>query len=454
MRYIVALLIGLLSGPALAADYDKEDFAYGYSLEIDGSGAVYVVALPEDVYSSTVATDLGDIRVFNEHGEQMPHEIRPAPAKVGDVAVEIPFFPLYRKKVGGENDLSVEIRRDSSGDIVSIHGVEGVSGGDGIAAYLFDMEKAGPYPLRLRLEWPDAAGFMTPVTVQTSDDLMHWQDVTDAVLADLEFMGNRLVHRQITVDGRAGRFLRLTVADREKTLSIEAAEAVSGPETLSQQRQWLSVPLRKKEQDHTTFLEAEMPGPFLVDRLSLVLPQTNSILLVNLQSRIDSGGVWRNHGNYLSYRLLGNDNELHNEPLVVSRSTGRHIRFRVLQDGMGLGATLPELRLGYVPHELLFIARGQGPFILAFGNGSMREGGDGTGLSLQELKDKEGRSLLRAAVVRDRLVLGGAAALTKKSEVPWMKCVLWLVLLTGVVLLGFMVRSLRTKMHPGAGTSP
>jgi hypothetical protein len=42
-------------------------------------------------------------------------------------------------------------------------------------------------------------------------------------------------------------------------------------------------------------------------------------------------------------------------------------RLEAVSDLTGLGAAVPVLRLGYTPHQLYFLARGEGPFVLAFG---------------------------------------------------------------------------------------
>jgi hypothetical protein len=447
MRYILIFLAFLLVAQVQAAEYQKDDFAFGYNLEVDGSGAIYSVFLPQDVYGNSVQAGLRDIRIFNKQGEAVPHEIR-IPAMKGEnlhTAVQIPLFPLSSQDTRNRDNLSVVIRRNSSGNIINIQSNN--TGASSVMSYLFDMDKAGPYPLKLQLELEANEGFMVQVTLQSSSDLEKWRREMTGTLADLEFMGNRLLHHELTLNRKGGRYLRLVMADTKSEVRITRAKAVSGPLSLRMKREWVTLPLTKRVENGVTFLEAEAGTAFPVDSLQLKFPQSNSILHVRMQSRTNSDALWRNNSSKLFYTLLEKGTELQNEPLRIGRSVNRFYRFEVLQDGAGLEEMMPQLQFGYIPHELIFVARGEGPFVLAFGNGNMdKDDLQRRGNILQGIKDGKGKSLIHPATLGGRLVLGGKSHLQVMPERPWKKIILWLVLVAGVITLGFMVWSLSRKM--------
>lgn len=447
MRYLLAAAIIIWAVQVNAVQYHKDDFAFGYNLEVDGSGAIYSVALTRDIYSSLVQTGLGDIRIFNSKGEVVPHEIRIAEVERDylTTAVDIPVFALSSEKGGSGDDLSVVIKRNKTGNIISLR--DSRNDASKVVSYLLDLDEAGSYPLKLRLEWQAKVSFMVPVRLESSHDLIKWHRVTGGTLADLEFMGNKLQHKELTLEKKLGRYLRIIFADG-KAISITGVKAVSGPQPLPTLREWVTTPLSRKEENGVTFLEARVEGAFLIDSLQIKFPQDNSILLARLHSRVKPGASWRYYGEKLFYSLLENEVELHSEPLMIPPSNNKSYRLEVLQDGAGLVEMVPELELGYIPHELIFMARGEAPFILAFGNGSMnQEVSQNGGTILQGLTDKKGKSLVRSAALSDRFVLAGETALGIRAVLPWKRIILWLILIIGVAVLGGMVWSLSRKMR-------
>src|SRR5213075_186729 len=67
-------------------------------------------------------------------------------------------------------------------------------------------------------------------------------------------------------------------------------------------------------------------------------------------------------------RLKTADGELRSAPVAMSADVRRFWRVVVDQRGGGIGPTLPRLRAGWLPDQLLFATRGEGPFELVYGN--------------------------------------------------------------------------------------
>jgi hypothetical protein len=60
--------------------------------------------------------------------------------------------------------------------------------------------------------------------------------------------------------------------------------------------------------------------------------------------------------------------KLVNPDLRIAATAERRWLLRVDQRGGGLGGGMPVLHAGWLPHRLLFVARGEPPFRIAFGN--------------------------------------------------------------------------------------
>ena len=72
---LILLLMAVLPVSAWAANLAPADFAYGLALEVDQDAPLYEVDLPQSIYEAVTQRNLGDIRVFNQQGEVVPHTL-------------------------------------------------------------------------------------------------------------------------------------------------------------------------------------------------------------------------------------------------------------------------------------------------------------------------------------------------------------------------------------------
>ena len=63
MRFLTGVFCFMLVTASHAVN--RNDFAYGYNLEVDGDGAIYSLYLNEEIYKGLVREDRSDLRVFN-----------------------------------------------------------------------------------------------------------------------------------------------------------------------------------------------------------------------------------------------------------------------------------------------------------------------------------------------------------------------------------------------------
>jgi hypothetical protein len=454
IRYVLLIVttaLGTVSPGTTMAEYSKEDFAYGHVIEIDGAASVYSLPLPFDVYAETVQENLADVLLFNDDGEVVPHELHHVEAKDEGYRTirNIPYFPLSGDSDLIEDQPFIEIERNSSGQIVTVH-KKSVQGKSRATAYLFDLQGVESYPVTLRLQWKaSGAGVMVPITVASSADLLNWRNETEFTLADLEFMGKRLRHGEVKLDRDPGRFLKMVTGPGGEFITITGVQSATEQQQEKMKRSWVGLPLRRDEEGSKTYLKAELPGVLPVDSLQLHFPRSNSLLHTRIEGR-SSSEPWRFRAETLFYDLSEGEARLRNKPLLIQKSNVKFFRLEVLQDGMGSHTDPAELQVGYVPHNLVFIARGPSPFVLAFGNGRMKSGGAASiKANFHTLQRDGARSIVRTVDVQDKIALGGEEMLEKEREKPWKKIVLWVVLFGGSVALGAMAWSLTRKANDG-----
>jgi len=105
-----------------------------------------------------------------------------------------------------------------------------------------------------------------------------------------------------------------------------------------------------------------------VDRLRLALPQENTVVSAAFSTQERAGGPERALASAVLYRMEHGGQNLVNPDLQVPTTAEKRWILRVDQRGGGLGSGMPELHAGWPPHRLLFVARGEPPFQVVFGN--------------------------------------------------------------------------------------
>jgi hypothetical protein len=174
--------------------------------------------------------------------------------------------------------------------------------------------------------------------------------------------------------------------------------------------------------------------------VNIELPEENTVVEVALLSRAASTDPWRPVTRSGFYRLKS-EVELTNGALPVSVNTDRYWLARVDSSAGGMGDGAPKLRVGWLPHEVVFLARGAAPFTLGYGSAAAPV----VKTSLGAIP--AGATILRASFSEPQ-TLGGDSRLQVliTKTFPWKSAVLWAVLAIGVALLGAMAWRLSREL--------
>lgn len=436
-----ALLLSLLILPAAALGERPADYATGLPLIPGAGAALHRVELPLAVHAQA-RSDLADLRVFNADGERVPHALlheSAAPA-ITAAPVAVPWFPLRSATASGARALDVRVEQD--GRLISLR--QGPLPAAPEGGWLFDLSAQAMPVGALRLDWAGpASGFSSQARLEASDDLRHWRPLADGPLLDLRFGGQQLRQDRLAFDPARHRYLRLSASPALPPLT--AAWVEPAPERAAPALAWIDVPGRP----------GPAPGEYLFDlgahlvatRLDLRLPTPNTVAPLAWSVRERRDADWREVARSTAYRLQQGAGELASPPLDVGRQGGRYWRVRVDSRAGGLGGGLPVLRLGREPVQLVFVARGKGPFLLAFG----RRDAAAAQLPLASLLPgyRPGQeAALPLARTGAAVALGGTAAPAPGQEdrppPDWKRWLLWAVLLGAVAMLALMARTLLT----------
>jgi hypothetical protein len=196
----------------------------------------------------------------------------------------------------------------------------------------------------------------------------------------------------------------------------------------------------------------DLGGPFPADRVRLELAETNALVQGDLRSRPNPESDWRYRARGLFFRLELSGEPVTGEPISLDRTVAdRYWRFEPASGG-GTDVA-PALVLGFVPHELLFLARGEGPFLLAYGAAEVpaaEQAVDELIRALETTGDQHGGGAQTAAEaeIGEAFTLRGPEALEPPPD--YRRVLLWTVLVAGVGLIGLMVLRLWSRMSSEA----
>ena len=421
-----------------------EDFAYGMALDFSGQEALYQVELPLAIYQNTTRYDLGDIRVFNAQGEMVPHMLRQQLTHASQPVLQaLVYFPLQSASKESLDQLTVKIKT-RHGTLLDIASTQPVSL-EHLSGYLLDTSKLHQAMQALELTWPTVSeNFAGVLTVESSQDLKNWELlVSDAPLASLQYDGHSLLQNRIDFSPTQAKYLRLSWPNSQTALKLTGIKVELATKQLTTPLHWIKIRGAATNQagEYVFDLGAHVP----MQRIRFDLPQNNTLVNVTLLSRASNEDIWRPVNTALLYKLQRNNQPLNNPDLIVT-SHDRYWLLRVDQGSGGLGSGLPDMHIGWLPQQLVFVARGETPFKIAYGNNGLHPAEfDMQPFMLMSNDIEHGLHTAQTGAV---VSLGGNKRLEPVPPgLPWKKGLLWLSLSLAVMVLGWMAYRLIKQMN-------
>ena len=447
-RHIVASCMAVA---ALTAHAEApSDFAYRIPLVNEGDSAFFRVELPAPVYEGAVRRDLGDLRVFNGEGTPVAFAFMPrvAPGREAGTAVELPFFPLRVESAWHDlGDLAITVRRTSAGTTVDLATRDGKAvAAERLAGYLVDASEAKEPFAALTMLLPPSANITTRVRVDASDDLQSWRTlVAGAPLLALEFGGRHLTRDRIELPPTTAKFLRVTFEPGQAAPEFASVRGEANERAVEVPRQWreaTGVPVR----DQPGAFEFDLGGTFPVDRVTLLLPEQNTVAPTRLLVRASAADEWHPVVSAVFYRLRQDGGEATNAPVAVNGGEYRYWKASVDPKAGGMGAQAPQLSFGWYPGVIVFAARGKGPFELAYGSARVIP----SALSMETLVpgyDRAKRTTASFPLAPTGAVNAVPESAALKQPIDAKRWLLWGSLVLAAGVLGWMALSLSRQMR-------
>ena len=443
----IVLLLCAVPAPCERADEKRdprpEDFAG--AIEYTGpEGSLLALEIPGAVYRGLERPDRGDIRVFDAGGSPVPFLIRPAPGiRVTPESEDVPFF-VWRE--GGDQALpqGTDIEIDASGAVVRIRG-QAAAKLRGGRDYLLDLSGLSHKPVSLDFSLGRTEEFFnTPVRVYSSDDLSQWRPQEKRQV--FAWYGEGEVSRSLVDPGdEKSRYLLLKFETRDPA-----------PERITARFGAVEIPALVEEEGIGGTLSAgrrtalyDMRAFYPLARIEWRLPEPDLVEVI-IRNRFSEWEEWSYRGRQRLYRYrLEDGGERKNGPFDVSDAAP----FWQLE-------AAGDIPFGSVPvcypsrelQELVFLARGRGPWTLAYG-GSDWGPLSGTGLSAEAPEGETGGAVPAVPTGAARYEKRESSTGPERHWGRWGRWVLWTILVLSVMVLSFLAFTLARSMGRSAAPS-
>jgi hypothetical protein len=449
----------LCASAALAQPASMPEFARSAELTLEGKGAIYSLELPVEVYKGLERRDLGDLRVQNAAAESVPHALMlPALSERKPAApLSLPYFPLLGAPGKPVEDMTLRVERGPDGTVKAVvsTGERGATARRTVA-YVVDASAAKSALRELRFDWqPESDSTSLDLRIEASDDLRSWRSVGSGILIRLKHGDAMLDRSSIQLSPTKADYFRISWRGQE-SWKLTGVSALPVDAFAVSARTWLRVQATAGPKPGEYVFE--LPTSLPVDRLRFELPQENTVASSVLVAQPRIGAQERTITSSVLYRMEHSGQKLVNPDLEIPPTAEPRWVLRVDSRGGGLGGGMPVLHAGYLPHRLVFVARGEAPFRAQFGNKEAVP----TALAVHMIvpgyaPDKAIPALTaRVGEVRTREIVkptGIDAARDYAGKVDEKKVWLWVALIAAVLVIVGMAFKL-TRQMPAPGEPP
>jgi hypothetical protein len=467
MKSLLPVLAMAAAGLAAAQERLSEQ-PYAAPLTVDAPASHYRFTLPAAAYRGAARRDLADIRIFNAAGEPVPYAFAPRESAAAAAALRpLSLFPLYGDEEKSLDATTLRVERTSSGTIVRVAvGAAPASGKRRLLGYLVDASEVKATKDALVFAWSAPGGFSGEARVEASEDLKEWRTLaSNAPILFLEHGGAHLERKRVELlPGTQAKYLRVSFSGVPRAFALKEVSVELRAEKPDPAREWLK--LAGTEIKAPGELQFDASGHFPIDRLKLIPPQLNTVVQVQFLSRNRPDDPWRPVASSTAYRLGREGGEILSPDIAIPANNDRYWLLKVDQRGGAFGSGSVRLDLGWVPHEIVFAARGAPPFNLAYGSKVAKPGALPMATVLPKQHDGDA-ALARAARVGEVVDASRPPASPLSDPLRFVrglgedrdakKWILWGALLGGVLLLAGMasklLREVGKKTREGAAKS-
>lgn len=448
MYKLIVTLVSLLCFQAIsAAPHSVDDFAYS-SILSEAKTSLRQIELPLSVYEKMQRKDYGDLRVFSADGQIVPHQFNRLTRQIdSNQNITLVFYPLSKEQAANPSNLQIVISNNTKAGEQKLSINQQLSSDvtkSNEYQYIIENSNKNKTLCKLKLDWTQAkSSSILMLKLESSNKLQNWKTLKQkATVSKLNYAGSQLVNNEISFPCTTQKYLRLTWLQAKQAIQLHQIQGIYLQKG-EQKTQWTSLGKpHYDEKEESWLFESHVVAA--LSKLEFIAPQNGLFYKGALYSRNNNEKqAWRFRKDVTQYRLNIGDSNLQSSPLAIMPNKDRYWKMVMATEGRLNENQLPEIRAGWMPQEIHFLAQGKEPFTLAFGNPVIKPAQNNDLSTLIASLKESGASI-------DKVTLGSVVNNSKifeaETEIPWKLILLWLVLILGTALMGFMAVRLYQQM--------
>jgi hypothetical protein len=441
------------------SEFRLSDFASKYELDASADGRIYRLRLTPEVFKGLKSSYRRDLAAFDHGGAVLPFIVRDVDmpysweaarektSQASGMRIRVPFFAMPESGGGDASMLGITVKTGESGQIIAISGkraqekdsrrfladLSGLADSDDITGYRLEVELGGE---------TDVAAY---ADAYLSDNLSEWRKAASkAPLVRLTSGNDSLSSSFIGIDSpKPAKYLMLA-SDSPIIPENFFVSVIKRAEETRVEADSHDFAGRAEEGSRAVIYDTG--GVFPVNGVNFAL-SAPGIYDAAVSSRLP-GGDWRIEGNMKLSFIRNSSGESRNAIMPLRGSDGRYWR---LEAPNGFPQP-PGMRLFWHPKEIVFMAQGEGPYILALGSSENFGPLSNPGLISSALGQIGPADILEAKIARPIETAPGASEEDEpQKEASWPKYLVWCILTGAALLLSWIAWRLIRKDAGGKG---
>lgn len=436
--------------PLSATPHDQPgDYALQLPLQLAPAAALQRLALPAQVLVNLQSGGYRDLRIFNAAGQPVPMALAQAePGAAVRQQIELPAWPLLGPPSTTELDgLSLRIEERDGQRVVQLDTATPQAAQQQVLGALLDARTVSAPLVALGLQAELPEGQPVTFSLHASRDLSHWRLLGRSVLFNTG--SSRLGTSEIPLAGVdvQDHYLRISWhGDSGQPLAVRVPGATlttaSGPASLPPIEVELSAAVRLDAHN----LHFALPFATPLTGLRITPADNNVLIPLRVLGRNARSQPWTPLASGLVYRLHTDGQPQASAALALPGRAFRELQLQADHRTPGFTAA-PAIHLQFAPVQLVFLASGEPPFVLAAGRTDAASGYLPLGSLIPDYRNGQEHALpqARLAATGSPRVAPAAPQVTAapaSDDLPARSLLLWGVLLLGVVALGLMAAAL------------
>ena len=445
---LITLILSVMTPTIVTANAPSlDDFAYTASLT-SGKTSLRQIDLPVDVYTKMYRGDYGDLRIFSADAQLVPHQFSRAETSSSTELVNLNFYPFNKQQANDDGNIRIEINQTTGQQQLKINqSLESKNDNKVEYQYIIEnspLQKQYQSLCKVKLYWQQSqTSLILGLKLESSKDLQNWTSLSKKLnVSRLNYGDSQLVRDEVEFSCTSQPYLRLTWLN-QSTHDKVSLSSIQGFYTHKngQKTQWkrFEKPTYNK-QGHWLF-ESNVVAPLV--QMEFKAPQNGLLYKGKIFSRPSNDQAWRYRDQVTQYRLNLGDSELQSNPFSLGAINDRYWKFEPTIETQYTDSQLPQISAAWRSNKVLFIAQGNPPFTLAFGNPNVLPAKNSDLNNLIQSLQESGSTV---DAVNLMSIEEGAQSFNRDGKSGWKKIALWIVLLLGTLMMGLMAYRLYKQM--------